>query len=205
MALSISPGWDVKFEVEIDDALVNALATPIAEQLGTDPEKREHLACFALSQVIGWMAGRTIYLSLTEQYTEWLTELLPIFYTNDVPSTERIFNNFSVPYGRAAYISRVLLEKQNTTWRRKGRETLLAALRSKEAEANANIDSGDALRYVPVSLDNIAYRELTVILEDLFRDNATLAPPVNKAVSPGRRTVDIPSQLFPMLIERLGG
>jgi hypothetical protein len=194
----------VKFQVEIDDALVNALATPIATQLGADPGKREHLASFALGQVIAWMSGRTAYQSMTEQYTEWLTELLPVFYANDVPSAERIFNNFSVPYGRAAYISRVLLEKQHTTWRKKGRENLLAALQAKKAEAQNNIDNGDALRYVPISLDNIAYRELTVILEDLFREDATLAPPVNKAISPGRRTVDIPSQLFPKLIERLG-
>jgi len=193
----------MKFEVEIDDALVSALAALIAEQLGADPVKREQLASFALGQVIGWMAGRTAYQSLTEQYTEWLTDLLPVFYPNDVPSAERIFNNFSVPYGRAAYISRVLLEKQHTTWRKKGREHLLAALRAKEAEAQHNIDDGDALRFVPISLDNIAYRELTVILEDLFREDPTLAPPVNKSVSPGRRTVDIPSQLFPMLIKRL--
>lgn len=194
----------MKFEVDVDDALVKALAAPIAEQLGADPKKRAELARFALDQAIGWMAGRTSYQSLTEQYTEWLTALLPVFYADEAPSASHIFNNFSVPYGRAAYISRVLLEKQHTIWRRKGQQNLRAALKAKKLEADTNIDNGDALRYVPISLDNVSYRELTVILEDLFRQDATLAPPVNKAVSPGRRTVDVPSKLFPGILERLG-
>ena len=108
-----------------------------------------------------------------------------------------------MPYGRASYISRVLLEKQHTTWRQRGRAKLLEALKAKEAEANQNVENGDALHYVPISLDNIAYRELTVITEDIFKDGAALSPPVNKAQSPGRRTVDVPSQLFADLIARL--
>src|SRR5262245_30209276 len=137
----------MKFEVEIEDKLVDGLAPSIAEQL-SDPKKRKELGSFAVRQMIGWMAGQTGYQSLTEQYTEWLTELLPTFYANDVPSAERIFNNFSVPYGRAAYISRVLLEKQHTTWRKKGRSNLLAALRAKNAEAQRNVNAGDALKYI---------------------------------------------------------
>lgn len=195
----------MRFEVEIDDALVDALVGSIGDQLRTDGAKREGLAGFALRQVLGWMAGRNSFQSMTEQHTEWLMQLLPLFYADDVPSAERIFNNFSVPYGRAAYISRVLLEKQHSTWRQKGRATLLMSLEAKQTEAQTNIDQGDELRYVPVSLDSIAYRELTVLLEDIFRLGPALAPPVNRAVSPGRRTVDIPSQLFPELIGRLGG
>lgn len=194
----------MKFEVEIDDKLVSALAPSIAEQLA-DSKKRKELGSFAVSQMIGWMVGQTGYQSLTEQYTEWLTELLPIFYANDPPSAERIYNNFSVPYGRAAYISRVLLEKQHTTWRKKGRNNLLAALRAKNTEAQRNVNAGEAQKYVPISLDSIAYRELTVLVEELFRDDSNLPPPVNKAVSPGRRTIDVPSQLFSELINRLKG
>ncbi|MGM4915424.1 hypothetical protein [Rhizobium ruizarguesonis] len=194
----------MKFEADIDDARMAALAASISEQLAADPEKRQQLANFALDQVLGWMSGRTAYQSLTEQHTEWLTALLPIFYPDDVPSAERIFNNFSVPYGRAAYISRVLLEKQQTIWRKKGRDNLRVALNGKLEEAKKNNVNGDALKPVPVSLDNISYRELTVLLEELFRAQPNLPPPINKAVSPGRRTVDIPSQLFPLLLAKLG-
>lgn len=123
----------MKFEAEIDDALVDALAASFGGQL-RDAGKREQLTTFALKQVLGWMAGQAAYQSMTEQHTEWLTELLPIFYPDDVPPTERIFNNFSIPYGRAAYISRVLLEKQQTAWRQRGKANLLAALRAKEAD-----------------------------------------------------------------------
>jgi hypothetical protein len=194
----------VKFEVDINEARTAELAASIREQLAADPAKREQLAAFALEQVLGWMSGKTGYQSLTEQHTEWLTELLPIFYPDDVPSAERIFNNFSVPYGRAAYISRVLLEKQQTIWRKRGRDNLRAALDAKLVEAKKNIAAGDALKQVPVSLDNISYRELTVLLEDLFRVQPNLSPPINKDSSPGRRTVNIPSQLFPLLLEKLG-
>jgi hypothetical protein len=194
----------VKFEVDINDALVNALAPPIAEQLHADATKREQLASFALGQVIGWMAGRAAYQSLTEQYTEWLTALLPAFYAEEPPSAAHIFNSFSVPYGRAAYISRVLLEKQHTVWRQRGQQNLRAALQAKLAEAHGNIDNGDALKYVPISIDTIAYREFSVVLEVLFRADPTLPPPVNKATSPGRRTLDVPSQLFPMILDQLG-
>lgn len=194
----------MNFQVDINDAVLNGITGSIREQLADDPAKRAQLAEFALTQAIDWMAGRSSYQSMTEQQTAWLMALLPVFYPDDVPSAERIFNNFSVPYGRAAYISRVLLEKQQTAWRARGRAKLLAALNAKNAEAQQNVDAGDALRYVAISLDNIAYRELTVLLEDIFKDDVALSPPVNKAQSPGRRTIDVPSQLFAILIERLG-
>jgi len=193
----------MKFEVEIDDAVLDGLAISMRAQLDNESAKRDELAKFALEQVLAWMSGRSSFQSMTEQQTDWLLKLLPIFYADDVPSAERIFNNFSVPYGRAAYISRVLLEKQHTAWRERGRQKLLEALKAKEKEAQDNVAQGDGLQYVPISLDNIAYRELTVLTEDIFKNAAVLSPPVNKAQSPGRRTVDIPSQLFEELIARL--
>lgn len=192
------------FQTNINDGALEGVAVSIRDQLAADPAKRAQFAEFALTQVIDWMAGRSTYQSMTEQHTAWLMALLPVFYPDDVPSAERIFNNFSVPYGRAAYISRVLLEKQQTAWRARGRAKLFAALNAKNPEAQQNVDAGDALRYVAISLDNIAYRELTVLLEEIFKDDVALSPPVNKAQSPGRRTVDVPSQLFAVLIEKLG-
>jgi hypothetical protein len=194
----------VKFEVEIDNGLVAALTDAIAEKLGKDAAAREAVAKFALEQVLGWMSGRTSYQSMTEQHTEWLTTLLPIFYPDEAPSAERIFNNFAVPYGRAAYISRVLLEKQQTTWRKKSRDTLLAALKAKEAEATANNNKADGRKLVPVSLDKASDHELTVIVRDLFSADATLPSPATKGSAAGRRNIGIPSQLFPLILAKLG-
>ncbi|CDZ59632.1 hypothetical protein [Neorhizobium galegae] len=194
----------MKFEVEIDDKLVEALAAAVADKLGEDAGTREAFAKFALEQILGWMSGRTTYQSMTEQHTEWLTALLPVFYPDEAPSPERIFNNFSVPYGRAAYISRVLLEKQQTIWRKKGRDTLFVALKAKDAEATANNNKADGRKLVPVSLDNASYRELTVIVEDLFSADATLPSPANKGSAAGRRNIDIPSQLFPLILAKFG-
>lgn len=194
----------MKFEIDINDALVDALSKDIAARLGTDATAREALATFALAEVLGWMAGRTSYQSMTEQHTEWLATLLPIFYPDEAPSAERIFNNFAIPFGRASYISRVLLEKQQTTWRKKGRDALRAALKVKEAEAVANNAKSDGRKLVPVSLDKASYRELTVIIEDLFRIDATLPSPASKGSAAGRRNIDIPSQLFPLILAKLG-
>ncbi|MDC7675182.1 hypothetical protein [Asticcacaulis machinosus] len=193
----------MKFEVEIDDALIASLSPVIGKQLEADAGKRAQLAGFALQQMLGWMNGQVRHQSMTEQHTEWLTELLPVFYPGEAPSAEKIFNNFSVPYGRAAYISRVLLEKQQTEWRKKSKANLLAALKTKNAEAEKNNKGGDAFKYVPVSIDNVSYRELSVILEELYEVEAELPPPVNKSTSPGRRTLDVPSMLFPKLIAKL--
>lgn len=49
----------MKFEFEIDDSLLGALAASIADQLAADPEKREALAVFAVEQVeAGWPDAR---------------------------------------------------------------------------------------------------------------------------------------------------
>ncbi|UAL10151.1 hypothetical protein [Caulobacter segnis] len=195
----------MKFEVEIDDALIERLTDVIAQQLKDDPEKREQLAAFAVAEVIGWMSAQVTHTSMTDQHTAWLEKLLPLFFGDQPPTAERIYNGFSVPYGRAAYIARVLLEKQHSDWRKKARQTLLTALTTDERkkEVEENLGRGDALRYVPVSLDSGAYRELTVMVAEIFEADPPLAPPVVKAAGLGRRTVEIPSQLFEPLIAKL--
>jgi hypothetical protein len=193
----------MKFEVEVDEELIGSLDATIAKQLAEDPERRRQLAAFAMREVLGWMSGRTAYQSLTQQHTEWLTELLPVFFEDKQPSAAQIFNSFSVPYGRAAYISRVLLERQHTVWRTKGRSGLLAALKAKRGEAKKNVDDGDGLKRVPISIDSLAHREFIVLLEELFESDPELIPPRISTTSPGRYLVDLPSAHFDPLIEKL--
>ncbi|WP_343699000.1 hypothetical protein [Caulobacter sp.] len=195
----------MKFEVEIEDEVIERLTATIAQQLKDEPDKREQLAAFALTEVIGWMSAAITHTSMTDQHTAWLEKLLPLFYGEQPPTAERLYNGFSVPYGRASYITRVLLEKQHSDWRKKARQTLLAALTTPERtkEVAHNIAQSDVLRYVPVSLDAGAYRELTVLVTEIFEDDPPLAPPINKAAGLGRRTVEIPTQLFAVLIAKL--
>jgi hypothetical protein len=193
----------MRFEVEIDDALIRSLDGPIAKRLAEDSEARRRLADFALGEVLGWMSGSTAYQSLTQQHTAWLTELLPVFFQDKPPSAAQIFNSFSVPYGRAAYISRVLLERQHTVWRTRGRSALLAALKAKSGEAKTNVDNGDGLKKVPISIDSLAQREFAVLLEELYERDPELMPPHINSPSPGRYIVDLPSVHFEPLIARL--
>jgi hypothetical protein len=193
----------VEFKVEIDDELIGSLDDTITKQLRADPQRRRQLAAFALREALGWMSGSTAYQSLTQQHTEWLTELLPVFFPDKPPSATQIFNSFSVPYGRAAYISRVLLEKQHTVWRARGRSSLLAVLTAKNAEAKKNVARGDGLKHVPIYIDSLAAREFTVLLEELYERDPQLMPPRFSSPSPGRHIVELPSLHFEPLITRL--
>lgn len=85
----------------------------------------------------------------------------------------------------------------------KGQDVLRNALEAKTAEAQLNIDNGDALKAVPITLNNIATRELTVLVEDLLDQDPSLPPPLYKSIGPGRRTIDVPSQLFPIIAKIL--
>lgn len=192
----------MQFATDVDDARINALSAAIAQQLG-DPAKRQRLAQFALERILDWMAGRASYQTITEQQVAWLGELLPLFYPGEAPSAGRLFNDFAVPYGRASYMARVLLEKQQTEWRQHGRQTVRDAIKAKYDEAITNIKRGDKTKVVPISLNPIAYRELKLVLEDIDRAQPDLPSATDKSAGPARRTIDIPSLLFPEILKRL--
>ena len=191
------------FTATIDDDVIARLDRRIAEQLRGDPEQRAKLAKFALDEVLGWMSGATSYQSITQQQTEWLTALLPTFFPDKPPTASQIFNSFSVPYGRAAYISRVLMETQNSQWRKRGRADLLAALRLRQGEARKNLSVGEGRKTVTAFIDGIASRELTVLVDDLFIDSPGLEAPTSRQTSPGRYSVEMTSTLCVDLIARL--
>jgi hypothetical protein len=193
----------MRFEFEIDDALLSGLAEPIGRTLAEDPAARAAFAAFATEQVLGWMSGAISHTSLTDEQVAWLQALLPLFYGDQPPTAERIFNGFSVPYGRAAYIARVLREKQLPVWRNRDRAGLLAALRLKQEEAERNMDGGFADKPVPVSIDAGGYRELTVLVVEILDAAPALNAPINKGGGVGRRTINVPSELFAPLFERL--
>lgn len=194
----------MRFEIDIDDELLSRLVAPITVKLNDDAATRAQFGEFALRQVLGWMSGTISYQSLTQQHTEWLTELLPVFFADKPPTVTQIYNSFSVPYGRASYISRVLMEKQQTVWRARGRQDLLAALRAKNEEAQTNVRNQDGLKYVQVPLNLVAHRELIVLLESFYEEDPDRMPALSRSSSPGRFLVDLPSMHFTALIGRLG-
>lgn len=193
----------MKFSVEIDDVIIRKLSPAVQTKLRDDSATADAIAEFALKEMLIWMAGEATYQSLTQQYTEWITDLLPRFFGDKPPSVTQIYNAFSVPYGRAAYIARVLVEKEQSVWRLRGKASLLAALQSKNDEATANLTKGEGFRIIKLLLDTVAYRELTVVLDQIYED-APLALPANgHLATPGRYAVDMPSENFQQLIHRL--
>lgn len=193
----------MKTSVDLSDESLDGLANSIRMLLEQDSTKREAFIQFAVSEMVQWMSGGTRYLSLTDQHLNWLEELLILFYPEETPSTDRLFNDFSVPYGRAAYISRVLVEKQHSSWRKKGQKMLRAALQRQNEDAVQLVNDGDPLKRLSVSIDKVSHRELRVLVSEIIQQDDALPPPVNKHSFGDQRTVEIPSILFKHLLERL--
>ncbi len=193
----------MEISFEVNDSRLGKLAPTIAAKLRTDPDSANALAEFALSEMLEWMSGETTYQSLTQQYTDWVTELLPRFFEDRPPTPNQIYNAFSVPYGRAAYISRVLVEKEQSVWRLRGRQYLLAALRAVAGDAATNVANGEPDRGLGLHLEAVAYRELTVLLDELYELDPLAIPASRRPSIPGRFLVELPSEHVQKLIERL--
>ena len=66
----------------------------------------------------------------------------------------------------------------------------------------------DALATVEPVLCNLkitlAHRELSIVLDEMFEADPQLIPPISRTSSPGRYIVDLPSQHFAVIAEKLG-
>lgn len=133
----------------------------------------------AVSAWIDWLSGNKRYRSLTDQYTEWIETLyLYLLSEHEVPSIDRIYNAFNVPYGQAQYISRVLSNKSLTRWRRKAIERLKNAMEEKLPEIEEWLNDGRSDSNAEIVVDQLASIELKLVVERIFRnDPESVAPP----------------------------
>ncbi len=70
------------------------------------------------------LAGKKRYLSLSHQYIEWIQQIYETLLPGEEFTYRRIYDKFNFPPGAAAYISRVLRDRQNTVLHEKAKEGL---------------------------------------------------------------------------------
>lgn len=182
----------MEFTIRIDDAAFegdgrfSGIDARVRGRLvAEDATVRDAVAQFAVEEMLAWLAGRTAYQSVTQQQTEWVERLLPKLFPDRPPTAAQLYSTFSIPYGRAAYIARVIAESQNSHWRTKGREALEATLAARVDEIG-----DDPTVEIVVHLDTFSARELTVVVDEVFAGDlppgVAVAPPTVRETSPGR-------------------
>ena len=106
----------VQFRVEIDDAT----ASRISSAIGGDP-KRVHglFGKWAIEELAAWIAGERRFRTLSEQYIAWTEGLYDrVLPPGQVPAFDKLYNDFNMTHGQAAYVVRALSDKRLAQWRK---------------------------------------------------------------------------------------
>jgi hypothetical protein len=160
-------------------------------------------ANLAVSALSDWLTGNKRYRSLTEQYIDWVeqvyTDLLP---QEEAPSTERIYNSLNMPYGQAAYISRVLASKTLVHWRTIAAKELRDALKDAEKNARQYVKDGDQGQGVNIQVSQVAVHELIRVCSTRRRSDRSYLMPQPGASSGDFRFVSIPACTIVDLIDK---
>jgi hypothetical protein len=194
-----------KINIELSDEQMWSIKRCFRQARFNDPERiASELAQLAVSSWIDWLAGAKRYTSLTEQHADWLeaiyVHLLP---DDEAPAVDRVYNSFNVPYGQAQYISRVLSEKALTRWRRRAADALKLAMEAKLADVNVWIERGDTEANAEIIIDRLAYLELRIIVERLFKRNPDDISPPQVRSAANVYSIRIPAICFRRIYDEL--
>jgi hypothetical protein len=185
----------VKLTIQIADEAVSELSATLQEAI-KDPKVATKLAEFAITELVGWLSGKTVYRSLTEQQIEWTNKCLEIVHPEAAPSAQLLFNEFGVPHGRATYIARVLLEKRLSHWRQTAKTELKEAMKKKEKEAKKYVEAGDFFEPVSLVLSQAAFVELRALQSQAFVADSDLPMLTVNSGLPEMKTVSVPAKMF---------
>jgi hypothetical protein len=73
------------------------------------------IAGLITNEFIDLLAGEKRYISLSHQYIEWIQQLYEAVLPDEEYTYRRLYDRFNFPPGAAAYIARVLRQRQSTT------------------------------------------------------------------------------------------
>ena len=137
-----------------------------AEQLRAD---QQTFCTLVVTLITDWISGNTRYRSLTEFNIETVQKLYEALLPDEAPSAQRLFNKFNFPPGQAAYVARVLSEKEQAKWRQVSlgelREAIKTAVESSKGVSKSQ--AGDEDVQLEISLG--ASRELQLVCNDIKR------------------------------------
>jgi hypothetical protein len=110
--------------------------------LGDIQNVAQQVGELATNEFIDLLAGRKRYISLSHQYIEWLQQLYEVILPNEEYTYRRLLDKFNFPPGTAAYVARVLRQRQTTKLHEKAKEGLRVKL-DREIKAFAKLDPRD--------------------------------------------------------------
>lgn len=156
--------------VELNDVQINdvRLAFPELDPLAA----AKGLADFAVGELISFFAGKKRYLSLSHQYVEWLEQLNVKLLPEVEFGPGRLMNQLNLPPGSAAYIGRVLRERQNVELVRRGWASLLATFQAVKSDHDQRkpADRGAPGTLWSITLTKRVHRLLILLLDSWEND-----------------------------------
>ncbi len=95
------------------------------------------IAELAFEEWAGWLTGKKRHTSLTDQSIDRVINIfLNAMPEGTEPDINFLYNNFNMPYGRAAYIKRVIEDRQQHVWNTVAKKELVERLKDKIEEYN---------------------------------------------------------------------
>jgi hypothetical protein len=155
--------------------------------------------------VAGYFFGRTKYRSLNEMYLDGLERIFNELRPATKPTQRYLFQQLNFSHGQAAYLTRVLLDKQNSRWRELARAELSEALMARKAEAQKIVDNGAGhVQKLEFDLSKAARLEMNLLLEALYDGGERrISPPQPLGGYGDRGTIGIVAAMVPLLLRVL--
>lgn len=160
------------------------------------------LAQLAVASWVDWLSGEKRYTSLTQQYIDWVEAIyIHMLPEDEPPSTDRLYNSFNIPFGKAQYIMQVLSSKTLTHWRQKAIERLKTSMSERLNDVDQWIENGETSLKAEILIDKLSYLEFKAIYERLFQQNPDEIVPYDYTSTGGLYTVRIPAICFRTIYE----
>jgi hypothetical protein len=191
----------MKLQIDISDKAFETLPRDTAAAF-QDKKKLADFCRTAAEEALAWLSGDRVYGSLTDQYIHWVEAYFPLLFPAVMPTANRLYNEFMIPAGRAAYVARILAEKRQAFWRAKAREELASAMEAKRSEAEAFMKNKDFFEPVPLTISALAERELRSIETQLFEADRTLSTYKTTNRKPDIVTVEVPAKTFVLVLDQ---
>jgi hypothetical protein len=156
--------------VEVNDDQVSSIVTAFGLGSLSEAERDRALKQFcqvAVKMQTEWIAGRARYRSLTDLNLQIVQELYETILPDEQPTPHALFNNFNLPYGQAAYLARVLAEKDIQKWRTAALKELALSVSDLMDEKKDVNDKVAKDTFARLEISVAAARELKNVCDDI--------------------------------------
>jgi hypothetical protein len=176
-----------------------------AESKALPADMAQQISEVALQSWIGIFSGKTRYRSLNELYLDWLERIFNEIDRDAKPSQRYLFQRLNFSHGQAAYLTRVLLDKQNSRWREKAKIELRDVLAGRKDEIDKIIAAGQGYaQKLDFDLSKAARLEMNLLLETLHdAGEKRISPPQLVGTYSDRGTVSLVAAMVPLLLRNL--